>query len=68
MSSQSFHPPVRTLMGPGPSDVNPRILAAMARPIIGHLDPAFVAAHHVFRLLVLTLLVPAWLRLAGRQA
>lgn len=42
MSSQSFHPPVRTLMGPGPSDVNPRILAAMARPTIGHLDPAFV--------------------------
>jgi alanine-glyoxylate transaminase/serine-glyoxylate transaminase/serine-pyruvate transaminase len=30
-------------MGPGPSDVNPRILAAMARPTIGHLDPAFVA-------------------------
>jgi len=38
----SFHPPVRTLMGPGPSDVNPRILEAMARPTIGHLDPAFV--------------------------
>lgn len=30
-------------MGPGPSDVNPRILEAMARPTIGHLDPAFVA-------------------------
>ncbi|MGA7800710.1 MAG: alanine--glyoxylate aminotransferase family protein [Gammaproteobacteria bacterium] len=43
MSIQSFHPPVRTLMGPGPSDVNPRILEAMGRPIIGHLDPAFVA-------------------------
>ncbi len=43
MSSQSFHPPVRTLMGPGPSDVNPRILEAMARPTIGHLDPVFVA-------------------------
>ncbi len=39
---QSFHPPVRTLMGPGPSDVNPRILEAMARPTIGHLDPVFV--------------------------
>jgi len=38
----SFHPPVRTLMGPGPSDVDPRVLAAMARPTIGHLDPAFV--------------------------
>jgi alanine-glyoxylate transaminase/serine-glyoxylate transaminase/serine-pyruvate transaminase len=42
MSIQSFHPPVRTLMGPGPSDVNPRILEAMSRPTIGHLDPAFV--------------------------
>jgi len=29
-------------MGPGPSDVNPRILEAMGRPTIGHLDPAFV--------------------------
>jgi alanine-glyoxylate transaminase/serine-glyoxylate transaminase/serine-pyruvate transaminase len=43
MSITSFHPPVRTLMGPGPSDVNPRILEAMARPTIGHLDPAFVS-------------------------
>lgn len=42
MSNQSFHPPVRTLMGPGPSDVNPRILQAMSRPTIGHLDPMFV--------------------------
>ncbi|HHH42726.1 MAG TPA: alanine--glyoxylate aminotransferase family protein [Gammaproteobacteria bacterium] len=42
MNSTSFHPPVRTLMGPGPSDVNPRILEAMSRPTIGHLDPAFV--------------------------
>ena len=38
----SFIPPVRTLMGPGPSDVHPRILSAMARSTIGHLDPAFV--------------------------
>ena len=29
-------------MGPGPSNVNPRILEAMSRPTIGHLDPAFV--------------------------
>lgn len=43
MVARSFHPPVRTLMGPGPSDVNPRILEAMARPTIGHLDPVFVA-------------------------
>ncbi len=30
-------------MGPGPSDVHPRILEALSRPTIGHLDPAFVA-------------------------
>jgi len=39
----SFQPPRRFLMGPGPSDVSPRVLAALARPTIGHLDPAFQA-------------------------
>lgn len=38
----SFIPPKRILMGPGPSDVNPLILEAMARPTIGHLDPQFI--------------------------
>ena len=38
----SFQPPNRVLMGPGPSDVNPRILQAMSRPTIGHLDPEFI--------------------------
>jgi len=42
MTIKSFNPPVRTLMGPGPSDVHPRVLAAMSRPTIGHLDPKFV--------------------------
>jgi len=42
MTYRSFFPPVRTLMGPGPSDINPRVLAAMSRPIIGHLDPVFI--------------------------
>ncbi len=37
-----FNPPTRILMGPGPSDAHPRVLNAMARPLIGHLDPAFV--------------------------
>ncbi len=40
---KSFHPPQRTLMGPGPSDVPPRVLEALSRPTIGHLDPDFVA-------------------------
>lgn len=38
----SFYPPERTLMGPGPSDVHPRITQALARPTIGHLDPEFI--------------------------
>ena len=42
MSIQSFIPPQRTLMGPGPSDVSPRVLSALARPTIGHLDPLFI--------------------------
>lgn len=32
----------RVLMGPGPSDVDPRVLEALSRPTIGHLDPAFL--------------------------
>jgi len=43
MAIPSFNPPTRTLMGPGPADVHPRVLAALGRPTIGHLDPAFVA-------------------------
>jgi alanine-glyoxylate transaminase/serine-glyoxylate transaminase/serine-pyruvate transaminase len=34
--------PMRMLFGPGPSDVAPSVLEAMSRPIVGHLDPAFV--------------------------
>jgi alanine-glyoxylate transaminase/serine-glyoxylate transaminase/serine-pyruvate transaminase len=40
---QSFQPPQRILLGPGPSDVHQRVLAAMARPTVGHLDPTFSA-------------------------
>ena len=40
--SSTFHPPKRTLMGPGPSDVSPRVLESLSRPTIGHMDPAFV--------------------------
>ncbi len=40
--STSFFPPQRTLMGPGPSDVSPRVLSALARPTIGHLDLDFI--------------------------
>ena len=34
--------PRRLLLGPGPSNVHPRVLAAQGQPLIGHLDPAFL--------------------------
>ncbi len=39
---QSFHPPERLLLGPGPSEVSARVRLATARPTLGHLDPLFV--------------------------
>jgi alanine-glyoxylate transaminase/serine-glyoxylate transaminase/serine-pyruvate transaminase len=33
----------RILLGPGPSSVDPRVLRAMAHPLVGHLDPQFIA-------------------------
>lgn len=36
------HLPARLLLGPGPSNVSPRVLAAMAQPLVGHLDPVFL--------------------------
>jgi alanine-glyoxylate transaminase / serine-glyoxylate transaminase / serine-pyruvate transaminase len=38
-----FLPPTRLLLGPGPSMVHPRVLQAMAAPLVGHLDPAFLS-------------------------
>lgn len=42
MTERDDRIPVRTLMGPGPSDVDERVLRAMARPLMGHLDPEFL--------------------------
>src|SRR5712691_6889199 len=39
---ERFQPPKRLLLGPGPSPVDDRILAAMAAPVLGHLDPLFL--------------------------
>ena len=36
-------PPARVLLGPGPSDVPARVLAALGAPTVGHLDPAYLA-------------------------
>ncbi len=35
-------PEFRLLLGPGPVDVSPRVLSAMAQPLYGHLDPKFL--------------------------
>ncbi len=40
---QQLNTSPRILMGPGPSDVHPRVLKAMATPLVGHLDPQFLA-------------------------
>jgi len=42
MSYQSFFPPRRVLMGPGPSDISANVLNALSRPTVGHLDPLFI--------------------------
>ncbi len=41
MPSPQIDPPSRLLCGPGPSTVDPRVLDAMQRPMLGHLDPDF---------------------------
>lgn len=42
MSSKSTSIPQRTLMGPGPLDIHPRVYRALATPVIGHMDPAYL--------------------------
>lgn len=42
VSCTELNPPPRLLLGPGPSMVDPRVLRAMATPLVGHLDPYFI--------------------------
>jgi alanine-glyoxylate transaminase/serine-glyoxylate transaminase/serine-pyruvate transaminase len=56
MSIPPLDPPPRLLCGPGPSDVEPAVLDAMRRPMLGHLDPAF----HAVLDEVVTLLRAVW--------
>jgi len=39
---EGINPPPRLLLGPGPSNVPPAVLRALAQPLVGHLDPVFV--------------------------
>jgi alanine-glyoxylate transaminase/serine-glyoxylate transaminase/serine-pyruvate transaminase len=41
-ATENLDPPIRLLMGPGPSDIPPRVLLAMSRPTVGHLDPYYL--------------------------
>jgi alanine-glyoxylate transaminase / serine-glyoxylate transaminase / serine-pyruvate transaminase len=41
-SAPKLNPPLRTLLGPGPSPVHPRVLQSLSLPVIGHLDPEFL--------------------------
>ena len=41
-ATENLDPPIRLLMGPGPSDIPPRVLQAMSRPTVGHLDPYYL--------------------------
>src|SRR5436309_11857425 len=41
-SPAPLNPSPRFLLGPGPSEVHPRVLAALGMPLLGHLDPEFV--------------------------
>ena len=42
MTASPLNPPIRTLMGPGPSDIHPRVLEAIGKPTVGHLDPYYL--------------------------
>lgn len=42
MDPNEAETPRRILLGPGPSNVHPRVLRALSTPLVGHLDPAFI--------------------------
>jgi alanine-glyoxylate transaminase / serine-glyoxylate transaminase / serine-pyruvate transaminase len=46
LSLPALQPPRRSLFGPGPSMVHPRVYEALAKPIVGHLDPYFIEVMH----------------------
>jgi alanine-glyoxylate transaminase/serine-glyoxylate transaminase/serine-pyruvate transaminase len=48
----NLDPPQRLLCGPGPTNVEPSVIAAMGRPMLGHLDPAM---HEILHDVVLML-------------
>lgn len=49
---KSFNPDNRILMGPGPSNVHPKVLHALSKAPLGHLDPQFIELMNEIKLLV----------------
>ncbi len=48
----THYPPQRILLGPGPSNVEPRVLQAMLKPMLGYMDPVYLQClDHIQRLL-----------------
>lgn len=43
LEAAELNPPLRVLLGPGPSPTHPRVYRAMQAPVLGHLDPAYLA-------------------------
>jgi alanine-glyoxylate transaminase / serine-glyoxylate transaminase / serine-pyruvate transaminase len=41
-SFPELQPSARVLLGPGPSNIHPRVMKAMLSPVVGHLDPDFI--------------------------
>src|SRR5215207_3085587 len=53
-----LNPPVRILMGPGPSDIHPRVLEALGRGTVGHLDPYYLEIMNDMQRMLQTLFRP----------
>ena len=49
-------------MGPGPCNPYPEAVEALGLPMLGHLDPVFVGAHHIARVFVVVLGMPLAIR------
>lgn len=49
MTPRSYIAPSRVLLGPGPSEIHPAVLRAMAQPTMGHLDPELLRVQDELR-------------------
>ncbi|MGH7836688.1 MAG: alanine--glyoxylate aminotransferase family protein, partial [Candidatus Binataceae bacterium] len=52
ISVPELNPAARILLGPGPSNIHPRVMKALISPVVGHLDPDFVKVMEEIKLLL----------------